>query len=310
MGYYCSPHISYDIFKSSLNFISNVPGASALIIFGDFNLPTIDWSEPNNCTQAKDRAFVDFCSDRSLYQINVEPTRGTNVLDLVLTDDPLLVSRLNVGPPLGKSDHCSILVNIALLSCSVFNTHVNNVANVIKRSWHEVDWGAFSEYVTSIDWSIVYNGCVSANDFWKAFSDCLNDCCDYFVPVKCISVFNNKKLGQSKRITNLQAKRLKLWKRLKHDPTDENRSAYKQCTTHIEMALHDQTLRNETSIIESKNLGSLYKHINNRLCHTSGIAPLLTHDGDLLVNDRDKANLLNSHFVKVGTTDNGVRPTV
>ena len=48
--------------------------------------------------------------------------------------------------------------------------------------------------------------------------------------------------------------------------------------------------------------------MNKKLSNSSGIAPL-KHNGQLLINDIDKANILNSYFESVFTHDNGSLPT-
>ena len=50
-----------------------------------------------------------------LEQINRTPTRGTSILDLILTNDPLIVSHFSIGMPLGSSDHDSIAINVVFL---------------------------------------------------------------------------------------------------------------------------------------------------------------------------------------------------
>ena len=61
-------------------------------------------------------------------------------------------------------------------------------------------------------------------------------------------------------------------------------------------------------VIESQNLGTLYRHINSRMTHKDGIAPLKNSTGHLVTNEAAKAALLNEHFVNAGTCDNGVLP--
>jgi len=66
----------------------------------------------------------------------------------------------------------------------------------------------------------------------------------------------------------------------------------------------------EKMMIELRSLGTLYKHINSRLTHNVGIAPLIGNDGSFVKSDVGKAETLNSHFVKVGKPDDGTRPTL
>jgi len=64
------------------------------------------------------------------------------------------------------------------------------------------------------------------------------------------------------------------------------------------------------NVIATKNFGAIYKHINSRLSHKTGIAPLKDSDNQLIFDDLAKAELLNSHFVNSGTTDNGDLPLI
>ena len=64
----------------------------------------------------------------------------------------------------------------------------------------------------------------------------------------------------------------------------------------------------ELEIVNSGDLGKFYGHVNNRLFHKSGIAPLKDKEGNFVLNDLAKANLLNNYFTGVGTVDNGSTP--
>ena len=78
----------------------------------------------------------------------------------------------------------------------------------------------------------------------------------------------------------------------------------------IRKAKIDQLAIYEKSIIKSQNLGILYKHINSRLTHRVGIAPLLNQDGVLVLNDTDKLEVLNKHFITVGKPDDRLCPNI
>ena len=77
---------------------------------GDFNLGRINWE---NLTG--DRAsvnFLDTVQDSFLHQFVEEPTRGDNILDLVLSNGENLVRDIEVGGHLGISDQREIRFNI------------------------------------------------------------------------------------------------------------------------------------------------------------------------------------------------------
>ena len=65
----------------------------------------------------------------------------------------------------------------------------------------------------------------------------------------------------------------------------------------------------ESSVVESKNLGTFYKYINKRMNHRNSIAALTNKTGCLIVTDSDKVNTFNQYFSSVAVIDNGVVPT-
>ena len=62
---------------------------SSALIFGDFNYPNIDWT--NLDADSGSRHFFDMVNDSYLTQHVTRPTRGSNILDLVLSNIPDLV---------------------------------------------------------------------------------------------------------------------------------------------------------------------------------------------------------------------------
>ena len=89
--------------------LSKVPRTSHIWALGDFNLPHIDWETDqitHNCPcRSVYEAFIDTINDFSLEQVVKEPTRGTNILDLFLLNQPSLVHSTKLIPPLGTGDH-------------------------------------------------------------------------------------------------------------------------------------------------------------------------------------------------------------
>ena len=81
-----------------------------VLIMGDFNLPGIDWIQE----QGKGRADEDFLvlvQDCFLTQFVDKPTRGSAVLDILLSNNSNMVE---VGEHLGSSDHNIVCAKILL----------------------------------------------------------------------------------------------------------------------------------------------------------------------------------------------------
>jgi len=65
------------------------------LIMGDFNY-YIDW-ENSEEEKEPDRIFLDFIETSFVQQHFMEPTRGKNILDLVITSDENMTENASVG---------------------------------------------------------------------------------------------------------------------------------------------------------------------------------------------------------------------
>ena len=59
-----------------------------IVIYGDFNLPKIIWDSPDQTTGSDELQFTELLNDYFLSQVNNQPTRGENILDLIITSAP------------------------------------------------------------------------------------------------------------------------------------------------------------------------------------------------------------------------------
>lgn len=100
------------LFHEGLNTLLNKYPNSPVLLFGDFNFPSIDWSDPasslSNSSSASD--FLNTCITFGLTQLVTDPTRITdhssNVLDLVLTTHPDNFTPITLLR--GLSDHLTV----------------------------------------------------------------------------------------------------------------------------------------------------------------------------------------------------------
>ena len=74
---------------------NQAPGCNILTGFGDFNLPKLNWfsegfpQAPGKSGNEHEiyKAFLEFAQDNFLLQMITSPTRGNNILDLILTNN-------------------------------------------------------------------------------------------------------------------------------------------------------------------------------------------------------------------------------
>ena len=74
------------------------------IIMGDFNHRHIQWTYLQS-TGREDQEFLNLVHYSFFSQDVLEPTRGNNVLDIVLRSQKECVDNVKICEPLGCSDH-------------------------------------------------------------------------------------------------------------------------------------------------------------------------------------------------------------
>ena len=81
------------------------------ITTGYFNHGHIQWKSLES-SGGEDQQFLFLIQESFLTQHMLEPTRGENVLDIVLSSKQELVDNVKIHEPLGNSDHNQIHFNI------------------------------------------------------------------------------------------------------------------------------------------------------------------------------------------------------
>ena len=99
---YKPPHQLIDKDRAMYDEIRDLIDGKICVLLGDFN-SNIDWETRES--PADSMPLLEFVDDGFLTQWVREPTRGSNILDLVLTSEEDIVSELSVGEEVGGSDH-------------------------------------------------------------------------------------------------------------------------------------------------------------------------------------------------------------
>ena len=114
------------------------------IIMGDFNLP---WWGTGANMPGSHRIFVDCFEENFLQQLVCEPTRGSNILDLILANESDLVHSLEVGECLGNSDHNMIRF------CLSFQ-HGGKDNNTLIPNFAKGRYGELKLFLADFEWSM------------------------------------------------------------------------------------------------------------------------------------------------------------
>lgn len=109
----------WDDLHDCLNRMKVLFPRAAVILLGDFNFPSIVWSNSHSYPSSRSAEadhFIRICTDFGLTQLVNFPTRVTkttsSILDLILTSEPDVVSSVTSTP--GISDHDLIQATISL----------------------------------------------------------------------------------------------------------------------------------------------------------------------------------------------------
>ena len=154
------------------------------IICGDFNLREIIWDSPDQTAGSDEFQFTELLNDYFLSQVNLQPTRGENILDLIITSVPDQVKVSNILLPQDSgivTDHnCIVLqvkANVKILS--KLNRHVYD--------YQKGDFQGLRSTLQNIDLSnIVESGTNVINEAWLEWKEKFVAAVREFIPTRKI----------------------------------------------------------------------------------------------------------------------------
>ena len=284
------------------------------IIVGDLNLPHINWNDLTCPTDSVNSVIVDFVINNGFSQLVNFNTRYNSLLDVVLTDDNLIVSNLDSHPPIGLSDHVIIEFDV-VLTFKVYSDPNANYNYKSKHLWHDADYDSMSMYLSCIDWSSVCCYNPSALSLWNAFSDILSTAVSLFVPIRHPTRSTNytgciDKPVISKTMHKCAIQKRRIWRKMKSHPTDiVLQNKYHNCVLEWRRHVRAKQTTEEERIIHADSLGAFYQFVNKRTANRRCIGVILDENGSLLTSSYDKANAFNKYFSSVSVIDNNFVPS-
>ena len=201
-------------------------------IFGDFNLPKIDWISYTVGGHEVSDIFQRFVIETGYYQLVTHSTRNSSILDLILTNDPSLFTAVNNDIPFGSSDHSAVKFDMVLGGHSCVSSSLSS-SSPIKYKWFSGDYEAIESYLGlfTVDWYFVLQLNPSAEVAWDAFMSILYYVIDRHVPRLNVTNSRPKHYWRSSRaISKCTAKKRRLWRHLKRHAYDSSAHVkYHEC---------------------------------------------------------------------------------
>ena len=276
----------------------NEKGNRHTILCGDFNCPDVDWKNYTVNNGASDRPvqdkLVEVAQAHSLSQLQREPTRYSNILDLTFTNNPSLIKSCTVIP--GISDHSAVVID-SIIRPNYVSSKKRKVFQYKKAQWTELE--AKCDEITK-DIQTRFNSGDSINELWELFKVRLLEAIDKHVPSKNIRM-NNDLPWMNGNLRKLVRKKTKLHKQAKkkRDWTKFNQFQ-KTCKAAFRKAELDYVNNNIKTGLENNNTKPLWRYIKGQRNDNIGVSPLKEH-GQIHSESKAKAGILLRQFSSVFT---------
>ncbi|KAF2357571.1 Endonuclease/exonuclease/phosphatase [Trinorchestia longiramus] len=281
--------IEVEEFYNRLDIILSTPHET--LIMGDFNLPHINWTTRQS--QAPGSKVIDLMNTNSLQQHVNEPTRGNNILDLVMTTTDLSINGLEVTDKIG--DHQMIDFSLEVQDPNTRTQHKQVL------DYKRVNFELMKEELGSYNHEVLMNN-KNAEECYMILKDKNATATDHHIPRKRIRPTNNPPWF-SQEIERLINARQHSYRRLKRYQTEPHRQEHIHVCRAVKQTIKS-TKRNKEITVAAQaktNPKSFYKYVNDRRLKRDTIGPLVDSEGTTQTNNKSKAKILNTYFTSVFT---------
>ena len=280
-----------------------------LIIFGDFNYPDIDWlnhyckkNEDDCCSKFLHLAIKNnlnqLVQECTHYRPNCEPT----LIDLILTKSPDIVNELKYLPPIGKSHHLTLELDLNLSPKIKQNSHI-----ITKFDINKADFESIRQHLSDVDWEQELNNCNDIDVCWDIFTSHLDQAKTKFIPTKVIKP--NNAFKRTLTIENslhclIKTKRyyFKLYKKFRNET---NYLLYTTARNKVITKIRSQKKVKEHNIALTvkSNPKAFYQYVASKTTKKEGVSDLIKSDGTLTKDDYEKCETINNFFSTVFTVE-------
>ena len=280
--------------------------SSHLLIAGDFNLPQIDWNAKLSSapTSHVSHRFLEMLNDNFLFQHVDKPTRfrpnfTPSVLDLIITNEPDMVTSLAYLPGLGASDHLILHFTFRCYTPE-FKTQQAKLnfyrANYpqLRQLIHEADWDDLR--VLQIDQAYTL--------FLEKLGDIIEECIPYASAKK-----TQNKLYMTREAFNLKKKKKQAWSDYRNSTSRLQRqllfARHSVVSNKLRALTRKLLYRHEDNLVNrlKYTVKPFWRHVNTRLKTKSRVEDLKDTHGRIYSTDTEKATLLNNYFSSVFTVE-------
>ena len=242
--------------------------------------------------------FLETILDCYMEQLLLEPTRfreGQNpsLLDLLIVNNPDIVSGIWYEDPLGKCDHVVVCFK------------VNNKASKIKRNkdilnFRKIELEKFNQIMQSYEWESLLRE-PDIEKVYDEFVSTVQKAIISTVPIR--SVYDRSKTPWiTKRLKNLSQKKKSFWNKYQYTNKIEDYERYTLVLNVFTAEKMKAMLDYENNVIAQKNSDrkQYYNYVSRKKKYSNNKISLIVN-GELAEDDEKCANALNDFFSSVFT---------
>ena len=263
------------------------------IILGDFNFPDVNWDLMSGSSSSI--KFRDTINDCFLTQLVHDFTRGSSILDIVLTNDPSIINSVEVIEPLLGSDHKAIRGTLRL----EMHRSTGNRFSLPAFDYGQADWDLYSHILEEVNWEDMF--CAGDSDgMWNFLKEKVLSTATAAIPnrsvVRKFCGVNVK--GELKSAINA---RKKLFKRYRNCNKSYASSMLKNADERLRRALDESRAQHEYYIASHLKTSPriFWKHVHQGLGSKPNIIAVESTDGHLITSDQEIAFEFDKFFASV-----------
>ena len=299
---YKSPNANDDSSINACEFLFSFHN-EPLIILGDFNLPDFDWNYQSVYSKDHYLIFSEFFCNLNLKQFVDKPTRGNNILDLILSNVNDFVEDVQVHPPLSHCDHSIVTFNVNIAYS--LQSSSNSIYNIF--DFFKTDFISFNEYIDSFEWPRIFVSCSSDVMYARLLCALYNGFVQ-FVPRREKRDVHRKPKPPwfGNHLRTLLNRRNRMY-RLKHlSEADLARFFDSDAISRHDLAFSKASF--EKNLVESNEARKLFAYTGSKLSNGAMIPPIMLNGDAACESDSDKCELFRSTFSRNYATSHPVKP--
>ena len=278
-----------------------------IVLNGDFNFPIINWSSlsiygGSAADRAQSESLLRLMEEYTLQQLVKTATRGTNILDLFLTNNEELIVGLRTEDTI-LSDHRLVIIETTLHTNSGEPDYIKQTNSHSKLNFfHEkTDWVAINDELHIIQWKTEMEN-MNSEQVFKLIHSRLLDICQRHTPKRNQRRKQHSNIPRDRKI--LMRKRTKLVKRMSTNTTANNE--LRQNIEDMEKQLaesHEKEIRLEEQQAVSaikQNPKYFFRYARSKAKCLSKVGPLEVNE-ELITEPKQIADALNDQYKSVFT---------